>query len=120
MDGEDVHLIPIPRAHTDGDTMVYRPYADVIMTVIPIARSNTPISIAPTAALLTDCLTDPALAIGPAGPSTKIVPGHGPAVSSAEVIANREMILAIGDRVAHLIAQGKTQEEVLAANRTRI
>ena len=32
MNGEDVQLIPVPAAHTDGDTMVYFPNADVIMT----------------------------------------------------------------------------------------
>src|SRR5579863_8839232 len=32
MDGEDVHLIPIQRAHTDGDTLVYFPINDVLMT----------------------------------------------------------------------------------------
>jgi len=32
MNGEDIELIPIPRAHTDGDTMVHFVNADVIMT----------------------------------------------------------------------------------------
>ena len=32
MNGDDVQLIPIMNAHTDGDTMVYFPKADVIMT----------------------------------------------------------------------------------------
>src|SRR2546428_1425012 len=32
MNGEDVQLIPGPLAHTDGDTMVYFPNANVIMT----------------------------------------------------------------------------------------
>ena len=32
MNGEDVQLIPVPLAHTDGDTMVYFPNANVIMT----------------------------------------------------------------------------------------
>ena len=31
MNGEDVQLIPVPHAHTDGDTMVYFPKADVLM-----------------------------------------------------------------------------------------
>ncbi len=32
MNGEDVEAIPIPAAHTDGDTMVHFPAEDVIMT----------------------------------------------------------------------------------------
>jgi glyoxylase-like metal-dependent hydrolase (beta-lactamase superfamily II) len=56
--------------------------------------------------------------IGIAGPNTKIVPGHGPVVGRAEVIAHRDMILAIRDKVSQLVSQGKTQDEVLAANPT--
>src|SRR5277367_2321263 len=32
MNGEEVELIPVPRAHTDGDTMVRFRHADAIMT----------------------------------------------------------------------------------------
>src|SRR5215469_12042841 len=31
MDGEDVQAIPIPKAHTDGDTLAYFPHNNVIM-----------------------------------------------------------------------------------------
>src|SRR2546428_690177 len=58
------------------------------------------------------------LLIATAGPNTKIVPGHGPTVSRAEVMAHRDMIVAIRDRVAQLVAQGKTQDEVMAAHPT--
>jgi len=50
-----------------------------------------------------------------AKPTTKIVPGHGPVVDKNAVAANRDMILTIRDRVSALIAQGKSQEEVIAA-----
>ena len=56
--------------------------------------------------------------IGLAGPNTKIVPGHGPMVSRAEVMAHRDMILAIRDKVSQLVTQGKTQDEVMAAHPT--
>ncbi|HWY86077.1 MAG TPA: magnesium transporter, partial [Gemmataceae bacterium] len=58
------------------------------------------------------------IVIGLAGPNTKIVPGHGPVVSRVEVMAHRDMLLAIRDRVSKLVSQGKTQEEVLAAHPT--
>ena len=58
------------------------------------------------------------LVIGLAGPNTKIVPGHGPVVGRAEVMAHRDMLLAIRDRVSQLVSEGKTQEEVIAAHPT--
>jgi len=56
--------------------------------------------------------------IGMAGPNTKIIPGHGPTVDRAAVIAHRDMILGVRDRVAELVKQGKSPEEVVAAHPT--
>lgn len=50
-----------------------------------------------------------------AKPTTKIVPGHGPVVDKNAVAANRDMVMTIRDRVSALIAQGKSQDEVIAA-----
>src|SRR4029079_6079283 len=53
-----------------------------------------------------------------AGPSPKIVPGHGAIVDTTAVAAHRQMIIAIRDKVAALVKQGKTQQEVIAAKPT--
>jgi glyoxylase-like metal-dependent hydrolase (beta-lactamase superfamily II) len=53
-----------------------------------------------------------------AGPATKIVPGHGPVVDRAAVTAHRDMVIAIRDKVAKLVKEGKTQEQVVAAKPT--
>jgi cyclase len=118
MDGEDVELIPIPRAHTDGDTMVYFPNSDVIMAGDFYRSIQYPNIDRANGGSLNGMLDGLGVLIGMAGPNTKIVPGHGPVVSRAEVMAHRDMILAVRDHVAQLVAQGKTQEEVLAAHPT--
>jgi glyoxylase-like metal-dependent hydrolase (beta-lactamase superfamily II) len=58
------------------------------------------------------------IAIGLAGPNTKIIPGHGRVVGRAEVIAHRDMILDVRTRVAALIAQGMNYDQVAAARPT--
>ena len=118
MDGEDVRLIPIPRAHTDGDTLVYFPKADVIMTGDFYRSIQYPNMDRANGGSLNGLLDGLGRLIGLAGPNTKIVPGHGPVVSRADVIAHRDMVLAIRDKVSQLVSQGKTQDEVLAAHPT--
>lgn len=118
MDGEDIRLVPIPRAHTDGDTIVYFPSADVIMCGDYYRSIQYPNIDRGNGGSLNGMLDGLGVLIGLAGPNTKIIPGHGSMVSRAEVMAHRDMILAIRDRVAQLVAQGKTQEEVLAAHPT--
>ena len=118
MDGEDVHLIPIHRAHTDGDTLVYFPNNDVLMTGDYYRSIQFPNIDRTNGGSLNGMLEGIGETIGLAGPNTKIIPGHGPTVDRAALIAHRDMILAIRDKVAALVQQGKTVEEVLAAKPT--
>src|SRR5580765_6513839 len=115
MNGEDVQLIPVLNAHTDGDTMVYFPKADVLMVgdfYRSIQYPNVDRNNGGSVKGVVDALN---AVIALAKPTTKIVPGHGPVVDKTVVAANRDMVLTIRDRVSALIAQGKSQEEVVAA-----
>jgi len=118
MNGEEIRLVAIPRAHTDGDTLVFFPNSDVIMSGDFYRSIQYPNIDRANGGSLNGMLEGLGVIIGMAGPNTKIVPGHGPVVSRAEVMAHRDMILGIRDRVAQLVSQGKTQEEVLAAHPT--
>jgi cyclase len=115
VNGDDVQLIPVMNAHTDGDTMVYFPKADVIMTgdfYRSIQYPNIDRNNGGSLKGVVDALN---AVVALAKPSTKIVPGHGPVVDKTVVAANVELINTIRTRVAALVAQGKTQEEVIAA-----
>jgi glyoxylase-like metal-dependent hydrolase (beta-lactamase superfamily II) len=118
MDGEDVHLIPIHRAHTDGDTLVYFPNNDVLMTGDYYRSIQFPNIDRVNGGSLDGMIEGLGATIGMAGPKTKIIPGHGPMVDRAALIAHRDMILVIRDKVAALVQQGKTVDEVLAAKPT--
>ena len=118
MDGEDVQLIPIPSAHTDGDTMVRFAHADVIMTGDFYRSIQYPNIDRVNGGSLNGMIDGLGQVIARSGPNTKIIPGHGPTVDRAAVMAHRDMILAVRDKVAMLIRQGKSQEEVLAAKPT--
>ncbi|PWU03918.1 MAG: MBL fold metallo-hydrolase [Terriglobia bacterium] len=118
MDGEDVQLIPIPAAHTDGDTMVRFVNADVIMTGDFYRSIQYPNIDRVNGGSLNGMIDGLGQIIARSGPNTKIIPGHGPTVDRTAVMAHRDMILGVRDRVAKLIEQGKSQDEVLAAKPT--
>lgn len=115
MNGEDIQLIPAANAQTDGDTMVYLPHADVLMTSDLYRSIQYPNIDRNNGGSLKGLIEALNAVIALAKPSTKIVPGHGPVVDKTAVVANRDMILTIRERVSALIAQGKSQEEVIAA-----
>lgn len=118
LNGEAVDAIPIRRAHTDGDTMVYFHNADAIMTGDFYRSIGYPNIDRVNGGSLDGMLAGLAQVIALAGPNTKIIPGHGPAVDRNAVIAHRDMIIELRNEVARLIQQGKTLDEVVAAHPT--
>ena len=118
MNGEDIELIPIRAAHTDGDTLVRFVNNDILMTGDFYRSIQFPNIDRANGGTLDGMLEGLGTVIGRAGPNTKIIPGHGPTVDRNAVVAHRDMTLAIRDRIAALVAQGKSQEEVIAAKPT--
>jgi cyclase len=118
MNGEEVQLVPVPVAHTDGDTMVYFPTANVIMTGDFYRSTGYPNIDRANGGTMNGMLKgfDAIIALGRA--DTKIIPGHGLTVDKAAVAAHRDMMIGVRDKVAALARQNKTQEEVIAAKPT--
>jgi glyoxylase-like metal-dependent hydrolase (beta-lactamase superfamily II) len=115
MNGQEIQLVAIPRAHTDGDTMVYFPGLDIIMTGDFYRSVQYPNIDRNNGGTLPGMIEGLGAVIGRAGPNTKIIPGHGPIVGRDAVVVHRDVVLTVRDRVANLIGQGRTEDEVVAA-----
>lgn len=118
LNGEDVRLLPIRNAHTDGDTLVQFTGHDILATGDYYRSVGFPIVDLINGGTLKGLLEGLGATIGRAGPNTKIIPGHGPITDRNGIIAQRDLLLAVRDKVAVLVAQGKTVEEVIAAKPT--
>ena len=115
MNGENVQLIPIRRAHTDGDTLVRFPANDVIMTGDFYRSVGFPNIDRINGGSLNGMINGLGEVIGLAGPKTKIIPGHGSIVDRNAVTAHRDMIIDIRDRVAKMVREGKSEQEVVSS-----
>lgn len=118
MNGEEIELFALPQAHTDGDTGVHFRALDVIMTGDVFRSFGYPNIDRANGGTLKGILEALDTLIKLAGPNTKIVPGHGPIVDRQAVIAHRDMIVVVRDRIAKMIQEGKTVEQVVAAKPT--
>ena len=118
VNGEDVRLIPVPLAHTDGDTMVYFPNANVIMTGDFYRSTGYPNIDRANGGTMNGMLAGFDAIVALAKPDTRIVPGHGAVVDKTAVAAHKAMMIAVRDKVAALVRQNKTQDEVIAARVT--
>jgi glyoxylase-like metal-dependent hydrolase (beta-lactamase superfamily II) len=118
VNGEDVRLIPVPLAHTDGDTMVYFPNANVLMTGDFYRSTGYPNIDRANGGTMNGMLAGFDAIVALARPDTKIVPGHGAVVDKTAVAEHKAMMIAVRDKVAALVRQNKTQDEVIAAKVT--
>ena len=118
IDGEDVRLLPVVAAHTDGDTVVSFPGHD-ILAVGDIFRSvGYPYADLASGGTLAGLVEGLSEILDRAGPATKIIPGHGPIVDRSAVAAQRDLVLILRTKVLTLVEQGKTLDEVIAARPT--
>jgi glyoxylase-like metal-dependent hydrolase (beta-lactamase superfamily II) len=115
MNGGTVRTIPVPPAHTDGDSFIHFVEADVLHLGDVFRSVGYPYMDLANGGTLEGTLEALGIAIGMAGPNTKIIPGHGTVSTRADVMAFRDMILDVKTRVAALVAQGRNADQVIAA-----
>lgn len=120
--GEGIQLIHETAAHTDGDTIVYFHGSDVISTGDIFSTVTYPVIDRKNGGTFKGILAALNHVIELSIPKAKqeggtyIVPGHGRICDQADVVSYRDMVTMIGHRIADLIADGKTLEQVKAAN----
>jgi cyclase len=123
--GEAVVIYHMPRAHTDGDSIVFFRRSDVVSVgdiftpdqwpAIDLARGG---SVEGTLDALNYILTLPVPERYQDG-GTLVVPGHGRISNEADVVEYRNMLTIVRDRVQDLLKKGMTLEQVKAARPAR-
>jgi glyoxylase-like metal-dependent hydrolase (beta-lactamase superfamily II) len=115
INGEEVQAFHVPRAHTDGDLIVHFRKSDVVHMGDTFFNGSYPfidVSSGGTADGLVAC-ADRVLAL--AGDATKIIPGHGPLASKAELKPWRDMVATVTQRIRDLRKSGKSDADIRAA-----
>jgi len=118
LDGETVRLIPLAPAHTDGDTAVKFEQADVLMTGDVFRSAGFPAAAVTNGGSVLGTIEALTQLVALAGPNTKVVPGHGPVVDRAALVAHRDMAVAVRDRVAKALQEGKSAADIRASKPT--
>jgi cyclase len=118
MNGEDIEAIPLPPAHTDGDTYIYFRASDVLHAGDVFRTVAFPVIDLANGGSLDGTIEALGIAVGLAGPNTKIVPGHGVVSTRADVMEFRDMVIDVKARVSEMVDRGMTYEQVAAASPT--
>ena len=124
MNDEGIEVLYQPAGHSDADSFVLFRASDVVVTgdvmdmtrfpVIDLAHGGTiageidalnkliELTIAPTPFIYKDV-------------GTYVIPGHGRVAEQMEVVDYRDMVVTMRDRIADLMMQKKTLEQIKAA-----
>lgn len=113
--GEEILLQALPPAHTDTDLFVYFHHADVLHAGDVFFNGFYPLIDYSTGGSANGYVDAMSKLIAKAKDSTRIIPGHGPVGSKADLIAAHDMLSTVRDRVAAAKKSGKSAEETVAS-----
>jgi cyclase len=114
--GQTAELVHFENAHTDGDSFVFWPAANVISTGDIVSSAAYPNIDVVTGGGIDGMIAGADFVIAHSDAQTKIVPGHGPVTDKKGVTAYRNMLKTARDRIAKAKAKGMTEDQVQKAN----
>jgi cyclase len=118
LNGNTIHTFHVPPAHTDGDSIVHFREADVIHTGDIYFNGMYPFIDVEHGGSIEGMISAVDLVLEIAENDTKIIPGHGSLSHLAELVAYREMLVAVSDRTKAAIASGMSADEFINSNPT--
>jgi glyoxylase-like metal-dependent hydrolase (beta-lactamase superfamily II) len=117
--GNVIDVIHMRNAHTDGDAAVYFRDTNVLHTGDTFTRTALSFIDQPNGGTLDGMIEAAWTMAGLVDDQTRIIPGHGPLSTRADLLAHHAKLVVIRDRLRAHAARGDTPDQVVAANPAR-
>jgi len=111
--GQTVHAIHTPNAHTDGDSILFFEEANILHMGDNFFFGLFPYIDVDGGGSLSGMIASHGKALELINDETKIIPGHGPLAVKEDLIKTQDMLKTIEKRVKEEIARGATLENIL-------
>ena len=115
LNGDDIRLVPVPPAHTDGDTILRFEKADVIHGGDLFFNGRYPFIDYSSGGWLGGMVAAAKTLSEMTTPKTRIIPGHGPLATPEDLRGYLAFLETMLERFTKLKNQGKSVDEVVAA-----
>ena len=113
LNGHELHARHAPAAHTDGDAIIYFKDVNVVHMGDVFFNRRYPFIDAGSGGSLGGYIAAQEAVLGRIDDSTKIIPGHGPLASKADLERAVRMLKTVRDRVAALMVGGGSEDDVV-------
>jgi glyoxylase-like metal-dependent hydrolase (beta-lactamase superfamily II) len=117
--GDLIDIVHLGPAHTDGDAFVYFRNTNVIHTGDVFVRYGLPFIDNPNGGSISGMIESVWTIAGMIDDDTVIIPGHGQLSNRDDLLAYREMLIELRQRLQSLMEQGRTADQIVAADPTR-
>jgi glyoxylase-like metal-dependent hydrolase (beta-lactamase superfamily II) len=114
--GQTAELVHVENAHTDGDTVVFWPAANLISTGDIVHKPGYPNIDTNGGGGIDGIIAATNFIIAHSDARTKIVPGHGDVTDRKGAIAYRDMLIKARARIAGAKAKGMSEDQVAKAD----
>lgn len=116
LNGQEARVMHVARAHTDGDSVILFPDANVIHAGDVMFNGLFPFIDLDTGGTLDGFIAAQTRLIDMADEETRIIPGHGPLANRADLVRARDMLVDAEARVQALLDRNMSAEDIVAAN----
>jgi len=116
LNGRTAHVMHVPHAHTDGDAFIHFRDINIISAGDVLFNGLFPFIDMDSGGSVDGYLAAQRKLLALADDDTKIIPGHGPLATKADLMAAHEMLIDANSRIKALVGAGQSEEEIVAAN----
>jgi cyclase len=114
INGEEVHAFHVPRAHTDGDLVVHFRKGDIVHMGDTFFNGTYPFIDSSSGGTAAGVIAAADRVLALAGEKTQIIPGHGPLANKADLLAYRNLLATVAQRIQDMRRSGRSDEEIRA------
>ncbi|NNF16017.1 MAG: MBL fold metallo-hydrolase [Gammaproteobacteria bacterium] len=108
LNGEEIRILHQPRAHTDGDAILYFVNSNVIHAGDVFFNGMYPFIDTSTGGSLNGVIGAVERILALADDNTRIIPGHGPLADKSDLVAYHAMLTTVRERIIAYLNQGMT------------
>jgi glyoxylase-like metal-dependent hydrolase (beta-lactamase superfamily II) len=113
--GETIRAVHVAHAHTDGDAVIWFANANAVHMGDNFFAGRFPFIDVDSGGSVDGMIAAVQMVIEHSDSETKIIPGHGPISSVGDLVAFRDMLRTVRDRVRTALNDGMSLEQTLAA-----
>ena len=118
LNGDEVYVLHVANAHTDGDAIVHFRKNDVVHMGDTFFNKLYPFIDTSSGGTDEGVIAAAERVLQSSGERTRIIPGHGPLASRADLQAYRDMLVKVSTRIGEQVRAGRSLPEVVESKPT--